>query len=288
MAKIARSSPQRNWEWLQSRRRGARFFRHQNDDRRPAPRFGDDRTAYVIGLCGSGRFYITCWLLLNIGRRAKYMRPGIRLHPGPTSMIYSGHTTAKYPSREADPPAVAHGVLASVRAGHADVIFVYRHPLDSLLTNWAYFRTQLCSGKGVDSTSEAYAGLDDFAADLERNFSEFAAFAAADPAFYGGPEEPRFLSLLQFVEETELYVQCATLALRLEDFSLDPRREFARVAAVMSVQMDVNRRRVDPPRTRPYRYRELATLAPQFRSFIAELDSETQRGITRLGYELGD
>lgn len=287
LAMIARSSPQRNWEWLQFRRRKERYFRYLQGGGRQAPRFGNDRTAYIIGLCGSGRNYITYWLLQNIGRRARYMRPGIRLHSGPTSMIYSGHATNKYLSREQEPPEVTDGVLASVGAGHADLIFIYRHPLDSLLTNWVYFRTQLCNGKGVPSTSEAYSDPADLAADLERNFPEFAAFAAADPAFYGGPEEPRFLSLRQFVEETELYLECATLALRLEDFSVDPRPEFAQLAVVMSARVDLRRCLVDPPGTRPYRYREIAALAPQFRSFIAELDSETQRGIARLGYTLG-
>ncbi|MGH9527324.1 MAG: hypothetical protein ACRD2F_11660, partial [Terriglobales bacterium] len=71
LAMIARSSPQRNWEWLQFRRRKERYFRYLQGGGRQAPRFGDDRTAYIIGLCGSGRNYITYWLLQNIGRRAK-------------------------------------------------------------------------------------------------------------------------------------------------------------------------------------------------------------------------
>src|ERR1039458_5376823 len=50
---------------------------------------GNDRTAYVIGLFGTGQSYINELMRLNIGERAKYLRDyKIRLHPGPTSMIY--------------------------------------------------------------------------------------------------------------------------------------------------------------------------------------------------------
>src|SRR5580704_16503295 len=58
-----------------------------------------DRTLYIVGLFGTGRRYINELMLQNIGERAKYFRDGIRLHSGPTPMIYSGHVTTKYPSR---------------------------------------------------------------------------------------------------------------------------------------------------------------------------------------------
>ena len=63
------------------------------------PHLGNDRTAYIIGLFGTGRWYINELMLQNIGERAKYFRDEIRFHPGPTSMIYSGHATMKYVSR---------------------------------------------------------------------------------------------------------------------------------------------------------------------------------------------
>jgi hypothetical protein len=40
--------------------------------------------------------YINELMLQNIGERAKYFRDTIRLHPGPTPMIYSGHATMRY------------------------------------------------------------------------------------------------------------------------------------------------------------------------------------------------
>jgi hypothetical protein len=106
---------------------------------------GNDRTAYVIGLFGSGRTYINELMLHNIGERARYLRDFIRLHPGPTRMIYSGHATMKHFSRGQHSPAVMGGVLEAIRSGFADLIFVYRHPLDSLLTNWIWWPPQYAS-----------------------------------------------------------------------------------------------------------------------------------------------
>ena len=56
-------------------------------------------------------------------------------------MIYSGHATMRHVSRGQMPPAVMSHILEAVRSGFADLIFVYRHPLDSLLTNWVWWRT---------------------------------------------------------------------------------------------------------------------------------------------------
>ena len=38
------------------------------------PHLGNDRTAYVIGLFGTGRSYVNELMLQNIGERAKYFR----------------------------------------------------------------------------------------------------------------------------------------------------------------------------------------------------------------------
>jgi hypothetical protein len=101
------------------------------------------------------------------------------------------------------------------------------------------------------------------------------------------PGQP-FLSLQEFVEETELFLQCATLPLRLEDFITGPRCEFSKMIKVMSVDVDLSRSRIDPPRTKPYRYLDIRGRVPQFRDFIDSLDAETKRRIEKIGYKLGD
>ena len=106
---------------------------------------GNDKTAYVIGLFGTGRRYINELLrekrISEKGR--KYFRDAIRLHPGPTPMIYSGHATMRHASRGQELPAVMRSILEAVRSGFANLVFLHRHPLDSLLTNWIWWRAYI-------------------------------------------------------------------------------------------------------------------------------------------------
>jgi hypothetical protein len=257
----------------------------------PLPRLdtslGSYRTAYVIGLFGSGRQYTNELIRRNIGERAKYFRDEIRVHSGPTPMIYSGHATIRYVSRAQELPAIAGRVLESVRLGHADLIFIYRHPLDSLLTNWVWWRTKLRDGRTTLGISEVYKSTNDLCTDLELNFSEFETFAQGGPEFFAGLRGPRFLSFQEFVEETELYVQSATLSLRLEDFMTDPLKEFSRIVEVMSVDLDLSRLYLVPPRSMPYGYLAAKEKVPRFRNFISGLDELTKSRIEKLGYKLG-
>jgi len=254
------------------------------------PHVGDDRTAYVMGLCGTGRLYVCELILQNIGERAKYFRDTVRSHPGPTSMIYSGHATIRHASCGQLLPAATSRIFEAVRSGFADVIFICRHPLDSLLTNWIWW-WPIIRGKakfpyGTASISQAYKNTDDLCADLEQNFFEFKAFAEGDPDCFTAVGGPRFLSFPEFVEETELYLQSARLTLRLEDFMIDPFKEFSKIAEVMSVDLDMSRLRLAPPKTKPYRYLAVKEKVPQFRNFINELNAETKRRIERIGYNV--
>jgi hypothetical protein len=247
---------------------------------------GNYRTAYIIGLFGTGRLYINELIMQNIGARAKYFRSGLRFHSGPTSLIYSGHATIKHASNFQTCPAETSRVLESVRSGFADLIFIYRHPLDSLLTNWVWWRTYLRDNSMISGISQVYKHTDDLCADLEQNFFEFKAFAEGNPDFGEAVPIPRFLSFSEFVEETELYLQSATLALRLEDFMIDPLKEFSKIVEVMSVDLDLSRSRVAPPRTKPYGYLAVKEKVPRFRDFINELNEETKRRIEKIGYNL--
>jgi len=247
---------------------------------------GSDRTVYVIGLFGSGRSYLTELMLHNIGERGKYVRDTIRLHPGPTPMIYSGHATMKYVSRAQYLPSVMTRILESVRSGFADLIFLYRHPLDSLLTNWIWWRTYLHDHRMIKGISQVYKSSDDLCADLEKNFVEFKSFAEGDPGFFAAAPGRPFLSFPEFVEETELHLQSATLALRLEDFMIDPFKEFSRIVEVILGDRDLSRVRLAHPRTKPYGYLAVQEKVPRFRSFIDLLDTDTKRRIEKIGYKL--
>jgi hypothetical protein len=184
-------------------------------------------------------------------------------------------------------PSVTSRVLEAVRSKFADLIFIYRHPLDSLLTNWIWWRRYV-RDINVKSTyiAEFYKNTDDLCADLEQNFPEFKSFAQGEPYFFQSSPGLRFLSFSEFVEETELHLQSATLALRLENFMIDPLREFSKIVEVMSVDLDLSRLRIDPPKTKPYGYLAVQEKSPQFREFILGLDAETKSRIQKIGYSI--
>ena len=228
-----------------------------------------DKTAYIIGLFGTGRRYINELMLEHIGERAKYFRDTIRLHPGPTPMIYSGHATIKHVSRAQESPEVMARILEAAGSGFATPIFIYRHPLDSLLTNWIWWRTYIRENRLISGISQVYKNTDDLCADLERNFPEFEAFAKGDPDFFAALPGPPFLSFPQFVEETELHFQSATLALRLEDFMADAVREFCKIAEVMSVDLKSPGRSIARPKSKPYGHFAVKEKVPRFRDFVA-------------------
>jgi hypothetical protein len=244
----------------------------------------DERTAYIIGLFGTGRSYLTELLLHNMGERSKYVRDTIRLHPGPTPMIYSGHATIKYVSREQHSPAVMGRILEAVRLGYADLIFLYRHPLDSLLTNWVWWRTYVRDRTMIKGISLVYRNIDDLCALLEQNFEEFKSFAEGDPDFFASLPGPRFLSFSEFVEETELHCQSATLALRFEDFIDDPFLEFSKIVELILGDRALSRISLDRPKTTPYRYLAVQKKVPRFRNFVDGLSLETKRRIEKIGY----
>jgi len=210
-------------------------------------------------------------------------------------MVYSGHATIKYVCRNQETPAVTRRIFESVRSRFADLIFIYRHPLDTLLSGWVWWRTYVGDGKLVYGISDVYKNRDGLSADLEQNFSEFELFAAGDPDFFAAVPHPRFLAAVpgqrllsfpEFVEETELYLQSATLALRLEDFIADPVKEFSKIVEVMSVDLDVSRLSIARPRTAPYGYLAVKEKVPRFRKFVNELDAETKIRIEKSGYEV--
>ena len=183
-------------------------------------------------------------------------------------------------------PAVTKRVVEASRMGLADLIFIYRHPLDSLLTNWVWWRTYIRDNIMTHGISQVYKNTNDFCADLEKNFSEFQAFAAGTPGFFAAAPGPPFLSLSEFVEETELFLQSATLTLRLEDFAIDPLREFSKIVEVMSADVDLSGLQVAPPRSKPYRHLVIKEMVPRFRDFINGLDAETKRRIEKIGYRV--
>jgi len=175
-------------------------------------------------------------------------------------------------------------ILQAVRSQFANAIFIYRHPLDSLLTNWVWWRSFLHDHRAISGISEVYPNVDDLCAELEGNFADFQSLAQGDPEFFASSPGPRFLSFAEYVEETELHLQAARVSLRLEDCTADPLKEFSKVAELISLDLNGNGARIEPPRSKPYGYLAVREKVPRFKGFIDGLDGATRGRIARMGY----
>jgi hypothetical protein len=69
---------------------------------------------------------------------------------------------------------------------------------------------------------------------------------------------------------------------------VDPLREFSKIFTLMSVEKDLSRLRLLPPKSTAYRYLRVKEKVPRFREFLDRLDPETKRRIEAMGYSLAD
>jgi hypothetical protein len=152
------------------------------------------------------------------------------------------------------------------------------------LTNWIWWRRYIRDNRVSTIASQVHKNTEDLCEDLERNFPEFKAFAEGAPDFFAAMPDPRFLSFAEFVEETELFLQGATLTLRLEDFMTDSLKEFSKIVNVMSVSLDLRNLQVVLPRAKPFGYLAVKEKVPRFGDFISSLDSVTRERIEKIGY----
>jgi len=153
-----------------------------------------------------------------------------------------------------------------------------------LLTNWIWWRGYIRDNRVSTIASQVHKNTEELCEDLERNFSGFKAFAEGSRDFFGAMPDPIFLSFPEFVEETELFVEAATLTLRLEDCGTDPLKEFSKIVDVMSVSLDLRHLQVVPPRAKPYGYLAVKERVPRFGDFISSLDPLTKERIEKIGY----
>ena len=243
---------------------------------------------YVIGLFGTGRRYINRLIIAEHGRRGQvfpgYDLSACRSNTSDLQRPCHHQTRSFFPSVPAGgdepyPGSSRIGICGFDLRLSSSPRFV-ADQLDLV--------ADLHSRKQNDRTgvSQVFKNPDDLCDYLDQNFFEFEAFAEGDPDYYAAVPGPRFLSFQEFVEETCLLRQSATLALRLEDFMIDPLREFSRLAQVMSVDLDLSELRLACPRTRLYGHLMVRDKVPRFRSFIDRLNAETRARIEKIGYQI--
>jgi hypothetical protein len=250
---------------------------------------GSPTTIYVVGLFGSGRLYLGDVICNHIGERARHFRDELRHESTPTAMIYSGHMTLRHVARGLNSPEFANCIVESVRSGAGKMIFIYRHPLDSLLTNWVWWRSYLRAGSIATEhgafISSSFKSLDALCEIVEQEWANFETFAAGDPAFFTDMPGARFLSFAEFVEESVLLFEQATLRLPLEAFMANPYAAFVKVIDVISPEMRLScSLHIRRPQSKPGAHLFVMKSVPRFNEFVRSISPETKRLMLKLGY----
>ena len=268
----------------------ATLARHRLTGLNPASdNISSTSTIYIVGLFGSGRMYLGDVIRDHIGERALHFRDELRHESTPTPMIYSGHMTLKYVSTGFNPPEFGNRIVASVRSGAGKMIFIYRHPLDSLLTNWVWWRSHVRAGAGGPEhgavISNSFRSLAALCETVEREWSSFEAFAMGDPAFFAALPGARFLSFSEYVEESVALFEQATLRLPLESFTTNPYAAFLKVIDVISPGMRPScTMYIRRPESKPGTHLVVMKNVPRFNEFVNGINPETKRLMLKLGY----
>jgi len=248
------------------------------------------RPTYITGLFGTGRFYLHN-VILNSDLEIAYFfrRGGLYNYHGTVPYIFSGHATLMYDYERAGftPPAFGRALLERAAAGLINVIFIYRHPLDSLLSNWIWWRRWAMTS-GI---AESYKSEEEFHRDLNDNFYEFSLFCGGSKDFTriveGTDAKPTFMSLLEFVHETELFLSSPNVhCFRFEDFKTDAVREFKRLVSILAPDLTPKSDNVPLPKSLANRYELAKENVSPFGAFMASLPRDVTKRINALGYSV--
>ena len=204
-------------------------------------------------------------------------------------MIYSGHMTLRHVSTGLHPPEIGSRIVELVRSGAGKMIFIYRHPLDLLLTNWVWWRSNVRAGAtGPEHgafISSSFKTLDALCKIVEQEWANFEAFAMGDPVFFADVPGACFLSFAEFVEESVLLFEQATLRLPFEAFMTNPYAAFVKVIDVISPEMHLSSTlHIRRPQSKPGTHLVVMKSVPRFNKFVNSISPETKRLMLKLGY----
>ena len=256
------------------------------------------KPAFINDIGPAGRTYLNGLILnsgLDIAYYLRFSDPGTRGAPysGAVPVIFTGHTTAIY---EGHYKSSFGRALLDLAAGHLiNLIFLYRHPLNSFVSQWA-FQHNLSLGKmPAFGISDLYESIEDFYRDLNDNIYEFSLFCGGSKDFIRITQGPAVrtaggtagLSLLEFIHETEAFISNPNVhCFRFEDFVRGPAAEFKRFISIVAPDLTPKFDNVPLPRAVSSRYQSAKENVSSFRALISSLPTEITKRIEAMGYSM--
>jgi hypothetical protein len=281
-------SPNRHWETVSATNKLtnpppplSRLLHHYPTARKPT---------YLLGLFGTGRQYLNSLFLKSNLEIAYYFRDCCHNYFGAVPVIFSGHVASTYERVGFRTPDFWRTLIERAAAGLVNLIFIYRHPLDSVLSNWAYFHHLKKTGvpRGI---ARGYKAAEDFHRDLNDNIYEFSLFCGGSQDFprvlAGSYGKGGFMSLFEFIRETEVFVSNPNVhCFRFEDFQRDATAEFKRLVSILAPNLTHQVDHAASPEASSSRYQSAKENVTSFRALMDSLPADVKKRIMALGYSV--
>jgi hypothetical protein len=253
----------------------------------------DIQPLVVIGLFGTGRTYFSS-AFLGHPTLAPFYQEGLASCGmyAAHSLICSGHATLRHESSfQMAPEQTEALLLGPLHDGYHRILFVLRHPVDSLFSNWAWWRRFCETGvQHKGAVKEVFGGNPGLIDDIRAHIPAFLSFMAEGcvPSKPGGPAEHlRFLSFEQMLEESLAWMDVpGVVSLRFEEVH-------AHLDSVSDTLTGLLSRRpwgslvLEPPVSAAFNYRQIIKDHPDIQSLVsAGIGREGSEKLARMGYSL--
>lgn len=252
-----------------------------------------ERSLVIVGLFGTGRTYFSDQILQHPATGPIYQEGlascGYFEHH---RFICSGHATLRHVSSfQMEPNETEKRLILPLRQGHHNILFILRHPFDSLFSNWAWWR-RYCESQVLHKQAVVgvFGGNDGLAEDIRLHRDAFIAFLTEGkvPALNGRVEtREHFLSLDAILEESMLWLGIEHVkSLRFEQVHEDP-EAVARTISETIFRPGTSNLSLTVPKSNSFNFRTVFQEYPDIASLVKSHCSRAAiEKISSLGYEI--
>ncbi|OAH08972.1 hypothetical protein pfor_3c0292 [Rhodobacteraceae bacterium SB2] len=260
----------------------------------------------IIGLFGTGRTYFS-HAFLNNSTLAPLYQEGLAScgHYPRHSVICSGHATLKNPSSFQMAPDQTHELLlCPLHDGFHSILFITRHPVDALFSNWAWWRRFCDTGMPHNgAVKQVFGNNRGLIEDIQSNKTAFLKFMAEGrvpwPQSYSSSKIgsifrdykksgcDKFLSFEQMLDESLAWMDIpGVVSLKFEDIH-------EHLETVSDTITNLLTRRpwgsltLELPLSTAFNYRQIFEDYPEIQSLVcSEISVEGYDKLLQMGYNV--
>lgn len=247
----------------------------------------------VIGLFGTGRTYFSNAFLSN-STLAPLLQEGLASCGvyASHSVICTGHATLKHSSSfQMEPDQTDKLLLCPLRDGFHCILFVTRHPVDSLFSNWAWWRRFCDTGiPHHGAVKEVFGGNRGLIEDIRSNKKAFLKFMTEGrvPSRPNYPAEVyRFLSFEQALDESLAWMGVPGVVSIMFEGIHDHLDKVSDTITTLLARRRWGSLILELPVSSAFNYRQIFGDYPDIKSLVCDgIGRESSDKLTRMGYHL--